>query len=134
MKYFFWSIFIFLVNILEAQPVLDRGRLPVTNFSYSKKGYDAQPQNKAIVQDYRGVIYVANDAYLLEYDGENWHKVYESKDLRTRSLLFSRDGIMYVGLNNDFGFLKYSVSGKTVFQSLRPDSIESGRIQAIHEI
>jgi len=43
---------------------------------YSPKDYSAQAQNWSIVQDGRGVFYFGNSSCILEYDGNEWRKIY----------------------------------------------------------
>ena len=51
----------------------DHGRPFVKN--YSPKDYEGSAQNWAAVQDKRGVLYFANQAGVIEYDGVNWRRI-----------------------------------------------------------
>ena len=51
----------------------ERGFLPIYN--YSAKSYKAAPQNWAIQQDKRGVLYIGNNEGVLEYDGVSWRLI-----------------------------------------------------------
>src|ERR1700722_3023034 len=42
---------------------------------YTARQYGASPQNWAIAQDRRGVMYFANHYGLLEFDGNSWRKI-----------------------------------------------------------
>ena len=59
------------------QSSIEKGFLPIRN--YSPREYNASPQNWAIVQDKRGVMYFGNNKGkgkgILEYDGVKWRLI-----------------------------------------------------------
>ena len=85
---------------------------------YLPKDYDANSQNFAFTQDRRGVLYVANFAGVLEYDGINWRTITTQNTTKVSALLTARDGTVYVGGNGEFGFLRADSTGKLGFSSL----------------
>jgi signal transduction histidine kinase/DNA-binding response OmpR family regulator/ligand-binding sensor domain-containing protein len=85
--------------------------------NYSPEEYDLEPQNWDIAQDNRGIIYVANHGGLLEYDGVSWRKI-GIPNLNARSLAVDSDGTIYVGGNNEFGFLVPDSNGTLQYKSL----------------
>lgn len=95
----------------------------ITNYSSEVTG--GGEQNWAIVQDNRGLMYVANQDGILEYDGNSWTKI--SLDNKTPySLAVDKNGIVHVGTENDFGYLYPDNVGTLQFVSLRrflPDSL-----------
>ncbi|QHV99762.1 ligand-binding sensor domain-containing protein [Spirosoma endbachense] len=84
---------------------------------FSPKDYQAHPENRAIVQDQRGVIYVGNYNGLLEYDGSSWRLI-DVPGLTVRSLGVAGNGTVFVGTQTDFGYLKATPTGQTQFVSL----------------
>jgi len=70
---------------------MEKGYLPVTN--YSPVEYGAMPQNWCIVQDHRGVMYIANNEGILEYDGKKWRQIILPDDPTIRSLSISEEGV-----------------------------------------
>jgi serine phosphatase RsbU (regulator of sigma subunit) len=88
--------------------------------NYTPEEYQSQPQNWAIVQDQRGVIYVGNSGGILEFDGKNWSPLLEVPNRsRIRSLAIDQKGIIYVGAMGDFGCLAIDTNGKRSFMSFK---------------
>jgi signal transduction histidine kinase/DNA-binding response OmpR family regulator len=72
--------------------------------NYSPKDYKDQPQNWWILQDKRGIIYVANHGGVLEFDGVNWREIVVPNKT-VRSMAIDHTGTVYIGGNNEIGFL-----------------------------
>ncbi|UCH96162.1 MAG: response regulator [Candidatus Aminicenantes bacterium] len=85
--------------------------------NYSPKDYGQQPQNWAILQDKRGIIYVANQGGLLEFDGVSWRTI-EIPNRSVRSLAMDDNGTIYVGGINEIGFLAPNEKGSLQYISL----------------
>ncbi len=86
--------------------------------NFTPKSYHASPQNWAVVQDGRGVVYVANTDCVLEYDGVSWRRIPIGNNLVTRSLAVDRAGRVFVGAQGDFGYLEPGSAGTTQYHSL----------------
>jgi len=69
---------------------------------YDKNDYKGANQSWAIVQSKQGFLYFANSAGLLEFDGSEW-KLFPTSSV-LRSIVLSDDGIIYGGMQNDFGY------------------------------
>ena len=93
----------------------DHGLKYIRNFS--AKEYKLQPQNWSVLQDKRGLIYVGNNAGLLEFDGVSWRTI-EVPNYSVRSLAVAETGIVYVGGNNELGFLAPDEKGTLIYKSL----------------
>ena len=85
--------------------------------NYSPSDYNATPQNWAIVQDKRGIMYFANTGGVLEYDGVSW-KLIEVKNEVVRTIAIDDSGIIYVGGIDEFGYLSPDSSGQMKYVSL----------------
>ena len=85
---------------------------------YLPREYGALEQNWAIAQDDRGVVYVGNNAGLLEYDGTSWRLITVPNRSVVRSLVNDGHGRIYLGAVNDFGYLAPGEGGATRFVSL----------------
>lgn len=72
--------------------------------NYSRKNYNNQPQNWFIIQDKRGIIYSANQGAVLEYDGVSWKGI-PIPGGNARSLAADSKGTIYIGGNNEIGYL-----------------------------
>ncbi len=85
---------------------------------YLPREYGAPEQNWAIVQDNRGVIYVGNNAGVLEYDGASWRLIRMPNKTVVRSLAEDAQGRIYVGAVGEFGYLAPDAAGQLQFVSL----------------
>ncbi len=88
---------------------------------YAPQDYGQFPQNWAIVQDRRGVIYVGNVHGLLEFDGVQWRFHQVTNKTVVRSLDVDRTGRLYVGAQGDFGYFWPDSLGMLHYRSLVPE-------------
>jgi signal transduction histidine kinase len=92
---------------------------------YAPDEYGHYPQNWAIAQDRRGVVYVGNGDGVLQYDGERWRLIpaVEGDTVggrpTVRSLATDASGTVYVGTEEDFGVLRPDSLGRLRYRSLR---------------
>jgi DNA-binding CsgD family transcriptional regulator len=87
--------------------------------NYTRQDYNASPFNWGVVQDSRGIIYVANNYNLLEFDGNTWKNMPLPNRTVIRSLAIDKKGTVYVGGQADFGFLQPDSKGEMSFVSLK---------------
>lgn len=91
---------------------------------YSNGDYQGGIQNWDIAQDSRGLIYVANNFGLLEYDGNAW-KIYPVKNrTKVRSVAIDERGRIYVGCQAEFGYFFPNKRGELIYHSLA-DSLDA---------
>ena len=91
--------------------------LPLTqNFSYSD--YRAATKNWKIVQTREGIIYIANHAGLLEYDGTYWDLHLLPGNQSLRSLAIDREGTIYCGGQREFGYFSLNAESQWTYHSL----------------
>ncbi|ACY48735.1 sensor histidine kinase [Rhodothermus marinus] len=88
---------------------------------YAPQDYGQFPQNWAIVQDRRGVIYVGNVRGLLEFDGAHWRFHQVANKTVVRSLDVDSTGRLYVGAQGDFGYFWPDSLGVLHYRSLVPE-------------
>ncbi len=96
--------------------------------SYSKSTYGGGTQNWAIAQDERGVLYFGNNKGLLEFDGHKWNLLPLPNLTIVRSLFYQKEDKMYIGGQDELGFLDQKPNGEPFYQSLTshiPDSCKS---------
>lgn len=90
-----------------------------TIHNYSVNEYNADVFNHAIIQDNRGLIYVANNSGVLEYDGSHWRLIKLPNKSRVYSLTIdTTKNRVYVGGVGELGYLTPDKQGKTMFVSL----------------
>ena len=106
-----------LSQTLNTYSANEIGRLPINN--YGPKDYNSEPQNLAILQDKRGLIYAGNNSgMVLEFDGVRWRHIVLPDRLPIESLAEDEQGRIYVGGTKDFGFLEPDSIGNLRFRSL----------------
>jgi len=71
------------------------------------------------VQDHRGIIYFGNNYGILSFDGHNWHLSGIPNKTIIRSLAIDKEGRIYVGGQNDFGYLRPDSRGQLQYVSLK---------------
>jgi signal transduction histidine kinase len=117
-SFIFWLFLVFL-TFLGVRPALAQGfraeryyeaGLPFIRY-FTPKEYRHMPKNWAIVQDNRGVIYVANEGHMiLEYDGVDWRSL-AAGNADVYSMTFDAQGRLYYGGVGQFGILQPSDIG-----------------------
>lgn len=105
---YFW-----VTNFVYAQAI----GLPFIQ-TFSSKDHDAHTQNWCVVQDKRGLMYFGNQSGVLEFDGTNWNLI----ELPTRTPVFALaidpKGRIFVGGNNELGYLKANKNGTLEYVSM----------------
>ena len=105
---------LFLLNFSFAQ---DEGNYFINN--YSSTVYKGAIQNFDIIQDDFGLLYFANNSFILEYNGKSWLRIHLTDGSKTpTSFARGNNGVIYVGGENEIGFLERDVKGKTIYRSL----------------
>jgi DNA-binding NarL/FixJ family response regulator len=91
--------------------------------NYTRQQFYSSPFNWAIIQDAKGMIYVGNEYFMLEMDGNTGRSIGLPNRTIVRSLATDKKGKIYVGGQADFGYLKPDAKGQMMFISLK-DKIE----------
>ncbi|MCF2494633.1 sensor histidine kinase [Dyadobacter chenhuakuii] len=94
----------------------DVGR-PLSGY-YSSAEYRAHDQNFAIAQDRAGMMYFANFAGVLEFDGVEWKTIQTTNITRVSALATDAKGRVLVGANGEFGYLGKDAFGVQRFVDL----------------
>ncbi len=84
---------------------------------YSGDFYNAHPQNWMIRQDNRGVLFIANQEGIIEFDGVSW-KINRIPNRVVKSLDIDSHNTLFVGGENEFGFLDITSGGEFEYVSL----------------
>ena len=106
----------FLYSTLISGQNFNLGNPPIENFN--NKEYGAATQNWKIDQDERGIIYVANNSGMLQFDGFNWKLYPIGNGTIVRSVSVGEENQIFVGGQGDFGFFHPNERGKLVYHSL----------------
>ncbi|PSQ87225.1 MAG: histidine kinase [Bacteroidetes bacterium QH_2_63_10] len=94
----------------------DERGIPFPSEHYAPPAYQQAPQNWSVVQDDRGLIYVANNNGVLQYDGARWRLIPTTTGTFVRSL--AADSLVFVGAKGDFGYLRPDSLGVLRYTSL----------------
>jgi ligand-binding sensor domain-containing protein/DNA-binding NarL/FixJ family response regulator len=108
---------LFSGNLLLSQQFPEKGLPPLHN--YAPEQYAQAGKAWAIRSAANGLVYLATDKGLLEFDGDSWRRFSGSKGF-TRSLLVLNDSVMYTGADKDFGVWHRSGWEGFSYQSLYP--------------
>ena len=116
----FWNkcfVLIAMIGAIQGYSVPNKGMPPLKSFSPEQYG------NIGKVWDIKsapnGIVYMAADNGLLEFDGQNWRIFTGSKGF-TRSLLVLNDSVIYTGSDLDFGVWKRDGYQNFHYESLYP--------------
>jgi signal transduction histidine kinase/DNA-binding response OmpR family regulator len=103
--------------------------------NYPPEVYNQSPQNWCVIQDGRGIIFIANQGGLLEYDGVSW-RTNNIPNIAVRSTAAGSNGTIYVGGNNEFGFFSTDARGRLEYHSLvdrlKPEQRDFATVWRIH--
>lgn len=121
MQFFMRKMVVFLVcSVLLLPPSLIASSeigLPLLQ-NIKPRDYAAGTQNWAVLQDTQGILYVGNNAGILEFDGVNWRVIQTANKSVVRSLSLAADGKIYVGAKGEIGYLEHQPVGPKVYRSL----------------
>ncbi|RAI92189.1 regulatory LuxR family protein [Algoriphagus yeomjeoni] len=124
MKYISTCLLLFLLaNFASAQSI----GLPFSRY-YSSQEYQGGIQNYAITQNAAGLLYVANNYGLIEYDGTTWRRYALPSGAKVRHVQVDASGAIYVSGQGDFGTFLPTARGQLTFESLKtelPDEIKN---------
>lgn len=86
--------------------------------NYKKLDYRAGLQNWDIKQDYKGIIYIANNEGMLAFDGSTWQLFPLPNRTIVRSLEIGKDNRIYAGGQGEMGFFSPNKEGLLKYHSL----------------
>lgn len=89
-----------------------------TPIDYSSKSVSYGNQNYDVLLGNDGRMYFANLEGLLIFDGTNWIRVRLPGNAGVYSLAKARDGTIYVGGQNEIGYLSHNSVGELAYRSL----------------
>jgi DNA-binding CsgD family transcriptional regulator len=89
------------------------------NQAITKKEYQAGPQNWDIIQDQRGVIFMANNDGLLVFNSRSWHTYPLPNRTILRSIALGGNGWIYAGGQNELGYYHCNDQGEWAYRSLK---------------
>ena len=118
-KLLFLFIFIFISITSFSQFVKNIGIPFYKNFA--PEDIKSHPQSWQITQDSTGIIYVANQAGILIYNGNDW----KTKTIAGVRSIFYNNNKIYYGAENEFGYIFKDSIGKYQTKILSQESKDS---------
>ncbi|SMO38994.1 Signal transduction histidine kinase [Saccharicrinis carchari] len=115
-KLYFCLLLLVLPQIFLAQAVNYQGAPYIQNFDPNDNA--GSKIILSICQDKRGVLFFGDREGVLEYDGTTWRRHSIPNKSAVKSLASDSTGTIYVGGNNDFGYLKPDAIGALKYHSL----------------
>jgi len=119
----FFSLVLYLfgtVSVTQAQTPGRQIGLPFIR-NHTPEEYGAGFNNRAIVQDQRGILYIGNEDGVLEFDGVSWRLIPLPNGSVIYSLAKDSQGKIYVGGEGEFGYLEPDSIGQMQYTSLKDD-------------
>ena len=101
---------------------------------YLPEDYNATPQHWAVASDKDGRLFVGNAEGVLRYDGEQWQLIQLPGKQVGRELATGRDGRIYVGSYDTFGWLREAPDGDIVYQELMTTAGLKGRARNVGNV
>ena len=75
--------------------------------------YNAGIQNWSFDQDSNGILYIANNDGILEFDGKEWNQLSVPLSTKIRAVKVDHQNRVFVGGQNQIGYFSNSVDGMT---------------------
>ncbi len=134
-KYIF-IVFIFVsINAFSQTNSIQLDGIPIRTH-FDSEDYQGGIQSWDFSQSSDGLLYVANNNGLLEFDGNKW-KIYNIPDAtKIRTVMIDSKGVVYVGGQNQIGYFINTGSGfefKSLRQELKSANINISEIWKIFE-
>ncbi|MBT1687964.1 ligand-binding sensor domain-containing protein [Dawidia soli] len=117
-----WKAVVALLLIVSVHTAHPQAQSPFSGLPFTRNfqpgDYKGGIQNWAIAQNRLGLIYIANNFGLLEFDGDQWQTYGVRNGTKVRSVAIDARGRIYVGGQGDFGFFFPDQQGRLVYTSL----------------
>ena len=120
-------LFLCFLQLLILSSAAQNIKLPVTNYTNKDYGRGYQSVNYAIILDDRDVVYAGNANGILEYNGSDWNFIRVRSGAFVTSFSKDLQGTIFVGSQNEFGFLAPDRTGMMTYYSLSDSLPETDR-------
>ena len=104
----------FLLSTVQGQNL----KLPISNYTNKVYGRNYEATNYCILTDHRNLVYSGNANGIMEYDGSRWRFIPVSQGAYVTSMDISAAGNIFVGSQQEFGYLDSDDKGSMRYHSL----------------
>ncbi|MGL1886954.1 MAG: hypothetical protein OCD76_10590 [Reichenbachiella sp.] len=112
-------LFIVIYPALKSYSQIGNKGVPIIK-NYTYEDYQAGANNWDVLQDKNGYMLFGNNYGLLQYSGKDWSLIVQPTNKTIiRSLYKSKNDTVFLGAQNDFGYVKTNNSGEKRFTSLK---------------
>ncbi len=87
-------------------------------YNYNEGDYNIGRTVYSILQGNDGIMYFGNDDGVLFYDGHLWRLITLPNNSKVQSMAKAPDGTIYIGGNEEIGYLKANTQGQLKYHSL----------------
>ena len=109
-----------LLIVVSLIPLFAKGQSQNYLRRYTPSTYKAGPSIYHLIKDHRNIFYFATNRGILEYDGSEWRIIEAGNFSDIKYIRQAEDQTIYIGANNDFGFIAPDSTGNLKYQSLVP--------------
>lgn len=102
-------------------------RIPITNYTSKQYGRGYQAVNYSIILDDRNILYAGKENGILEYDGKSWNFINVRLGAYVTSMAKDPSGTIFIGSQNEFGYLAPDSAGNLIYISLSDSLPEEDR-------
>src|SRR4030042_2240536 len=103
-------------------------KLPVINYASKEYGRGYQAVIYSIILDNRDIVYAGNANGILEYDGKTWDFIPVRLGANVISMAKDSSGTIFIGSQNEFGYLAPGINGSLVYNSISDSLPENDRL------
>lgn len=123
-------LFFICIYFLIALPFNNKAQDGTPYITHFKEIKEIETQNWSISQDEQNVMYFANRKGIISFDGQNWQLI------KIPFIPFALkknpyDQKIYVGANNNYGYLERNDKGNIIYTSISTDTCKLGIISKI---
>ena len=115
-KHLILTNFLITLSFFALGQLKDIGIPEIRNFK--RQDYRAGSQDWQIDKDSKNFLYFANNYGLLEYDGSHWVLYELPHPSIVRSIKIDKDDRIYIGQQNEFGYMFPDENGLLTYHSL----------------
>ena len=140
MRFHISILFILILFICEvnsqSNESLRLNKTPLKSY-FASDVYKGGIQNWSFDQDENGLLYVANNDGLLEFDGTKWNKYKVPSATKIRAVKVDSKNRVFVGGQNQIGYFTHTKEGfifKSLIDDLEPNSRSISEIWKIIEV